>query len=316
MNFVFKFIEKNKTKIFSLICGGLIWFLVVSENQYETVVSIPINPVNLKAGYVIANQIPNQVKVRFRGKGRALMALHMTRGARAIVDLARLEGRIIHEIRTKDIEIRKDYIGLEPISISLPDSFTVFIDELAEKSVPVVSDIKVNPAPGFAVVGGIQFSPAKIFLTGPASELNDISFVKTESMVFNNRFRDIREQVKLIPPANRNVKMNSLSTLTTVDIQKLLERTFTGIPLKIKNLPPKTRAIIIPSTLDITIDGGEDLIILVQKEEIEAYIDFSVKLDPNEHDYPAFIVTPPGVNYRKVQPIRFKVILEKNHFLN
>lgn len=311
MNFLFKFVEKNKTKIFAVFCGILIWFLVVTENQYETIVSIPINPVNLKPGYVIANEIPGQVKVRFRGKGRDLMALHLTRSARAVVDLAKQDGRIFHEIGTKEIEIKKDYLGLEPVSVFFPDTFTIFIDQLEEKPVPVLSDIKILTEPGYAVVGGVQFTPDTVILTGPASELNDIAFVKTESLAFQDRYRDIKEQVKLTAPVNRNIKLNYISTLATVDIQKLLERTFTGIPLKIKNLPPRTRAIIIPSTLDITIDGGEDLIILVQKEEIEAYIDFSVKPDPNEHDYPAFIETPPGVNYRKVQPTRFKVILEK-----
>lgn len=312
MNLLFKFVETNKTKLFAFFCGIFIWFLVVTENQYDTFVSIPIHPVNLKAGYVIANEIPNQVKVRFRGKGRDLMAMHLTRSARAIVDLAKQDGRIVCEIGTKEIEIKKDYLGLEPVSVFSPDTFTVFIDQSEEKSIPVVSDIIINTAPGYAVVGGVKFSPDTVMVSGPGSGLSDITFVKTENLVFNNRFRDIKEQVSLIPPENRNIKLNSLSTLATVDIQKLLERTFTGIPLKIKNLPPRTRAIIIPSTLEITIDGGEDLMIMVQKEEIKAYIDFSVKLDPNEHDYPAFIETPPGVNYRKVQPMRFKVILEKD----
>ena len=120
----------------------------------------------------------------------------------------------------------------------------------------------------------------------------------------------LKEEVELLLPENPKIRLLTTKVSVLADVQMLMEKTIDGVEVETRNIPAGMKAIVIPSDLSLTIEGGVKLVTKISKEDIIAYIDLKKEwTDPK--GYPAYIETPEGIRYRDVVPKRFKVVLEK-----
>lgn len=302
-------LENYKIKLVSLLFAIFIWFFVITENEYSYIIEVPVRVVNIPNDKIILNEVPATVKARIRGDGKNLIALSLGRGVRINLDLSDAEQSKTFHIKPNSIFIsRAEDILIE--EIITPDSVTIVLDEYQSKKVPVASRIFPKTASGYTIVDDIDFTPDSVRITGPASVLSTIDRIPTEKLELNDLKFDHRDVVRLAPPPSEKVQLSLSQIEFSIDVQKLLELTLTGVPVKVKNVPPALSVHVVPSTLSLVLEGGGDLLTDVTRNDIEAYIDYNRVQDSPGKEHPAVIEPPPGISYRDVKPKTFKLIFE------
>jgi len=298
-----------------LVVGALatfFWFAVVTENVYEYDVDIPIVAMNIPEGKTLATDLPETARVRFEGKGRALLNLLFNREARVELDISNMRRRHTFELQRQMVNTRRVGVGLTPLQILYPDTVRVRLTDLLEKPVRVVSAVKIAPTPGYTVVGPLLFSPDSVLISGPEEIIRAIDSVATEMKEFANIQQPVSARLALRQWPRLHFSTGTVEM--TADVQKLIEVALQEIPVHVQNAPAHWRVTTVPSTLALTVEGGEKLLLNLKREDIVAYIDYGRIRETNAAGYPAYIRTPAGLRYRDVKPALFKLIIENaNH---
>ncbi len=289
-----------------------IWFFVVTENDYETILEIPISTTNLPKGKVILNDITPFAKIKIKGTGKDLIALGFNSSARVELDLSDVDKNKTFQLETKDVFLSRPGGFMTTEEILMPNKISVVLDDFFEKKVPITPRLNYKSASGYTQVGKIRTSPDSVKISGPKSEINKISEISAETeQVFEDLKSDIKTSVPLKLPASQKVKISAQQTAVYINIQKLVELEVTGVPVKIKNIANNTSLYVVPSTLQLTLIGGGNILTYIDHNDIVAYLDYNrIKNNPNK-EYPVVIQTPTGVKFRDVRPKTFRVVYEK-----
>jgi len=125
----------------------------------------------------------------------------------------------------------------------------------------------------------------------------------------------LREDVELQPfPDSLQIELSLTRVNVIADIQKIIERTIPEIPVQVRNAPANLIVTPLPSTLSLTVEGGEQLLFSLKRDDITAFIDYNrVHNSSSKAGYAAYIEVPPGVRYRNVKPALFKLMMERGN---
>ncbi len=306
------FFDNYKIKLIAFIFAVFIWFFVVTENEYEEVIEIPVATVNLPANKVILNDLPPAVKIRVKGTGKDLIALGLGRNARVELDLSGVERSKKFAVEPRNVFLSRPSGAIFTEEVIMPDSILVVLDEFFSRRLPVVSRVVLSPAPGYTAVGEILLSPDSVVVSGPRSVVAQVQEVFTVEQSFGQLQADLKAIVELAPLPSARLTSSSARTDVYLNIQQLVELTVTDVPVRVRNVPRGLRVFARPTTMSLVLEGGGDLLTKISREDVVAYIDYQrVRSSPGK-EYPARIIPPPGgVSYRDVQPRKFKLVLER-----
>lgn len=304
--------ENLRVKLVVGALATLFWFAVVTENVYVYEVDIPIVAMNMPDGKTLAAELPKTARVRFEGKGRALLNLLFNREARVELDISNMRRRHTFELQPQLVNTRRSGAALTPLKILYPDTVRVRLTNLMEKAVRVAGAVKIATMPGYTVVGPLLFLPDSILISGPEELVRAVDSVVTERKEFINIQQRVSAHLQLLPAPR--LRFSPAAVEMTADVQKLIEVTLQEIPVQVHNVPASLRITTVPSTLSLTVEGGEKLLLDLKREDIVAYIDYARIRETNAAGYPAYIRTPAGLRYRDAKPALFKLIIENtNH---
>jgi len=299
-----------KIKIVVVIIAIFTWFFVEAENNYKYTFKIPIVYSNLASDKIIINKKPTFLKITLWGQGQELLSLVISRKFNYNFDLTHIDKTGTYALSAKNIRFPR-VSDVEILNISEPDSIFLNIQDLVRKKIAVKPNVKINTVPGYTVVRGFQLTPDSVIVVGTRSALDSIPHIDTENQVYNKVKRDMKKKVDLITPTIKQLRLEQQEIYLFVDIQKLMEKPLTEVPVQITNKPDNTEVIVIPSSLDVILVGGVDLLLPVSKDDIFAYIDYYKIRDSKELYFLAYINKPEGVRIKDVKPKRFKVLVRR-----
>ncbi len=301
-----------KYKIIVFLLSVLIWFFVKTEDNYKYTFHIPLRVTNVGENRIIKNNIPKEIAVNLWGKGRTLLSFGLRNDLEYILDLS-------HVVDSAQIILDKENIrflresNIEVLNIVRPQKIFVKLDRLIKKQLPVISQCEIETSPGYTVVGDIVLKPDTVMLRGPYSEIKKVNEIYTEKRKFKKIKRDLEKTIKLIKPEGKYIDIIPREVKLFADVQKLMEKPLTEIPVDVINVPPGDTIIVIPSTLSLVLEGGSDQLLNVTKDDVRAYIDYEKVKISHEKDHLAYIDPPPGTRYRDVHPTRFKIVVMKEN---
>jgi len=270
----------------SLLTGAfglalLLWVFVVSENEYTLILDLPIEARNLNVQKAHKKEVPPTASVRLRGTGRDLFKSFLLKnfaGFKLVLDLEGISQEyefILNEYFEKypqKVVLPLNY-NLSFVEVIYPNRINISLDEYSVKKVPVVSNLHINPAPGFILVNQPMILPSEIEIAGPKKELALINHVETIYDTINgltSLFKGYTE----IQSLGRLIEYSLNSIEITLDIQDISERIIADIPVRVINVPDKFRVFPSPQTVSLTIVGGVKRIASLIPEDINVIIDF------------------------------------------
>ena len=245
---------------------------------------MPIEARNLPARHALTEEVPKNAKVRLRGAGRSLFKTIILKNFisdfKLVLDLERISEEYDF--------ILNDYFERYPQKIVIPSSFEVdyvevvypnaihiSLDEYKEKTVNVISNIYLDPAPGYTLVGKPIIEPEKIKIAGSKNIVELINLVKTEADTFNNLTNDFSISIPLNSIRDQLIEYTPKTVLINQEIQSISERIISEIPVQIINENDALQVFVSPQTVSLTVIGGTDYIASLKPNDIYISVDFN-----------------------------------------
>jgi len=186
-------------KLLALAIACATWFVLsgqrrerISERSYR----IPLSIVNVPRGTMVVSPLPDAVDVRVRGAFTPLRALEPSK-LEAVIDFAdAVPGEKRYPLGPADINVPAD---VEVIAIS-PGEVRLVLDEVAEKTLPIVAELSGQPSPG-AHLDEVAVEPRNARIIGPAKTLARLVTLATQPVSVEGRDAPFTETTTLALPA-------------------------------------------------------------------------------------------------------------------
>ena len=299
-----------------------LWMFVVSNNDYVTIMNVPIEIRNLnerKRAY--KKEIPQSIKVRLKGSGRAIFKTLLLKDFvpdfKLVIDLDRISEEYdfyLNEYYDKypqKVSIPSAF-ELQYIEVVYPDSLHISLDEYMVRYVPVQSQVLVNPSPGYIKVGTPILDSSMVKIAGAKEAVQSIKFVHTKKDTISNVDHPINTNIALERLEDVLIEYSFLSIKFSQDIQAISERIISEVPVKITNNIPGLVVRRNPSTVSLTIVGGVDYIAQVQPLDINVFINFTSEWSPKRQFYEPKVIVPSGIiNWRDLTPRNIELAVAK-----
>ncbi len=243
-------------KLLALLLAVLIHVVVQRDSVREAVVDLPISIINVPNGQVLAGPVPEIAKARVRGRWGGIRELLSDRSARIVVDagLHRSGGRFVFEQRAVAQQLATAHVEVLAVD---PAWIDLHFEPLEHRSVPVEPMLAGEPAPGFRVTAAsVHVDPAKVDVSGPASQVRKLLTVQTVSLDLAGTDHDVRTTVHLQVPPGRVVRIAPEEV--TVDVrldEQTVTRTLPPQPIVVRGCPEGSRCTVDPAEVELRIEG-------------------------------------------------------------
>lgn len=307
------FWNRHKIQVAATALAVLTWFLVINGDTFDHNFTIPIQMQKDSDDYIVKNQLPKTARVNMRGRGWNLIALGLFKRARLEFQVPMKTGTQIFIPTSDNVVLSGWATDISVREILSPDTLYVTLERAITKKVPIKLAIQIKTVPGYTLEDSVRIDPPFVQVYGPRSLVDTLSFIATEKGIWNGLNKPFKREIRLVQPFEQLLEMRADRAAVSGDVQKLLEKKLTAIPVKVINLPPDTKAIVIPAQLSLTIQGGFNRVLPVTEKAIEAYIDYHRYIRLKETEIAAYIQPLPGIRFMNVQPQKFKLVLEKRN---
>ena len=271
----------------SLLFGALglallLWIFVVSQNEYTLILDLPIEARNLNVQKAHKEEVPPSASVRLRGTGRDLFKSFLLKnfgGFKLVLDLEGISKEyefVLNDYFEKfpqKVVLPLNY-NLSFVEVVYPNRIKISLDDYSSKSVPIISNLHIKPAPGFLLVGNQVIRPEKIDIAGPKKELVLINHIETIFDTINGLTSFYTGEIKT-QSLGRLIEYSTNSVEISLDIQNISERIIVDVPVNVINIPEKFRVFPSPQTVSLTVIGGVEQIANLNPTDIKIIVDFN-----------------------------------------
>ncbi|MCD6355321.1 MAG: hypothetical protein J7L95_07215 [Prolixibacteraceae bacterium] len=318
--FKIKRVKENKRIVAFLTClliATVLWFLNALSKEYTTTLSYPVKYITPPKNQFLSNSPVTKFELKVDAYGFTLLRHKLSLSYSPIVlNLTAITKNSsvvngVYTIRTRDLLRRISEQVSSEISISeiRPDIIRLQLDSLKTKTVLVKPNYKLNFKPQFNLKGPIEISPKKVKITGPAHELDTISFVTTEFVSLDKIDSEIKKSIGLVYPDNTSVNPEKVTLL--VPVEKFTEKEF-RVPVQVINKPAKTMVKLFPSEIKVVLLVGLSKFDNISVFDLKAFVDFSSITPTSETLEVTIKAKPTFVKIIRKTPEKVEFLIEDN----
>lgn len=315
------FLTNLKTKIGVLIFAILLWFFTMLGNGYTYTFEVPIEIINIEEGKTFKNEIPEKIQASFTGRGIDLLYLSLSTisSFKFVIDIQKNSLYQDYQLDEYFIENPEKIILPRNVEVQFnqiiwPEVLHIELDKFLEKKVPIVTDLNIEEASGYIIVGSPKIIPDSITISGAKTYVEKCEKIKTEKFTATNISEPLKVPLDLIIPKDKKINISDKSVLLMVDIEQIGERTVYNIPVKVKNITEGITVEVSPSTISLNIVASVSILKSIKPEDIEVYIDFRKDWEQGKSAYVPEVVLPKGVlSWDNMTPrkVEIRVIRER-----
>lgn len=183
-------------KVLSVVLALVLWFVVSAprrESVYERAYAVPLTLVGMPRDLVITTPVPDTVSVRLRGRASDLRSLSSS-NLEVPLDLRTVvPGDITITIRPQAINVPPE---VEVVSLD-PGRVRFRVEEVRQKVVPIRPFLVGQPPAGYTV-GDVTIDPDHALVSGPTSQIRNLSEVATERVIMTGRTATFVQKVAVV----------------------------------------------------------------------------------------------------------------------
>ncbi len=303
----------------AIILAFFLWLYVALNRTVTDDIDCRLKPVNIIPGKTLTVDLPQYVNVSVTGQGIDLLLLHLFWRSEITFDLDLRSIRRYYIFNVKDerylerINMPREF--REAVSINgiiSPDTILIRLEDVSVRKLPLEADnIDLKLRDGYTLVGGLTFEPDSIVVSGPESNVEQLTGILTVNKEFQNKKSDFSEMIEVLDIPTISLGLNGNAVRVSADIQKIGEKNISAIPISIIGVPESRQIEILPSTLSIIINGGVDHIKDLSADDIYVYVNYdrSWRRD-GEYIARVNIELPDNIISYEVSPQDFKVIVK------
>lgn len=301
-----------KIKVISIllisIFSFILWGAISLNEDYYMGITMPIKFVQVSDSTAVSNVSEDEVKLNIKGQGWQLAKLILTDELKFAIRVGKRYGK--QEVILKSELENNSWFSsnLQIIEIN-PDKISFFIEHAAKKQVKIVPNIKITFEEGFTQGDSIQLSNDSITVYGPISELSKLKEVKTKFYEFSNLNKKITEEVELEPIKLVGYSLNKV--LLTLDVQKIVDKTFEEIPIETLEVPVNYELQLVPNKINIKVRGGINTLSKIKNEEIKIFVKFNDAFKDTLGYLVPQVTLPPYTQQIELEPPKVEYIIKQ-----
>ncbi|MGB7842155.1 MAG: CdaR family protein [Salinimicrobium sp.] len=233
--------------LFFLFFAVIIWIFVQFSKQYNEIINIPVEYVNVPPDKLITNENPSNLKLRMEENGFRI-AWKSLFPPTLQIDISKTvpsNGDLLYIIDDN----RSDIVS--QLNINFEDSrfvkevIKIHFQQKSEKKLPVYSQIEVEYAAGYSASEAIKLTPDSVKVTGPDALLDTISALQTVKLKLKKVKNNISGTVSIDTSKYKGLTLYTNRVQYSAEIEKFTEGSVT-VPIELINVPQGLDVVIFP----------------------------------------------------------------------
>ncbi|MGB7785768.1 MAG: YbbR-like domain-containing protein [Salinimicrobium sp.] len=233
--------------LFFLFFAVIIWIFVQFSKQYNEIINIPVQYVNVPPDKLLSENNPKQLKLRMEENGFRI-AWKSLFPPTLYIDMDKTvpsEGKLLYVIDDN----RSDIIS--QLNIDFEDSrfvkevLAIDFKQKAERKLPVRSRIEVDYAAGYSASKELQLKPDSVKVSGPDALLDTLSSLQTVKLKLKKVKNDISGTVALDTSSYKGLTLYTTKVKYSAEVEKFTEGSVT-VPIELINAPEGMDVVIFP----------------------------------------------------------------------
>lgn len=292
-------------KITALIFGIALWFLVISQKDFQLSLEAPLQFVKLPESMAIASKPPQTLSIKVEGRSWDLIRLqHQYKNKQNVISMvvdlqkAELGGTRIH-LDSKNF-VAPNFPDIRFVE---PENQLLFVDmdldTRIHRNVPIKPNIQFNAAQGYLLADQPKITPEELKVSGARNALTRIIDIPTDSIIFDSLTSSQKFNVPLdfsVLPAFVNPSDSTIQV--SVNIQKMETKTYNNIPVNLIGFYDKTKYYLDPDTVSVEITGGKQALDSIAAGNILLVLEYNRFAIEDVDSLPptAKLILPPEIN--------------------
>jgi hypothetical protein len=304
------------TKLVALGLTLLVSGLVYLDQEHETTIEIPLEIVDLPPGLVPLDDVPAEVAVKVVARGRTIARMWLTRSRpeemAIIVRVPEDAESIDRELTPADVSLA---LGSEMrvTQVVRPTRVSFRLDVLAERELAVAPRITGSPPTGFVVSGEVRVTPPFVTVSGPATLLEPLGQVPSESVSLAERRRPFNVAVAVVLP--ERLAATPGEVVVHADIEAERQYQLDQVRVVVRNARGLAHAVDPPEGTVTLLGPGSRISRLAELAEAGEPTGLVIAVDAAGRGPGAYEVTPvvelsDDLRLVAVEPPRFQLVLE------
>ena len=218
-------------KLTSLALAFVLWAAVAAEEPTTQLVPVTLI-VEPPEGRALTRPLP-PVKALYAGSSRELIKLFSTPPVVTAVIPDTLTGsNYVLELLPNDLKLAQD-AEVTPQDVQ-PRRIDITLDAVSRRRVPVVSRVTIKPDTGFAVVGGVAFSPSSVQVQGPEVVVSRIEAATTVPLEITAVRGPVRRRVPIDTGSLGVVQVSQREVEVSADVEAVSERALFDVAVMVR----------------------------------------------------------------------------------
>ena len=203
-------------RVLSVFLAFTVWFVVSSprrEPVSERAFAAPVSLVRMPRDLAITTPMPDTVSVRLRGRVSDLRSLS-SQNLEVTLDVSWItpgEAVITLSPQAMSVPPQIDVVSMEPTKLRF------HVEALRQKVVPIRPFLIGQPPPGYNA-GDPTLTPDHALISGPASQVRNVTEVATERIIMTGRTETFLQNVAVVSDSSLIRIIEPLTTQATVPV--------------------------------------------------------------------------------------------------
>jgi len=253
-------------KLTSLALAAVLWAAVAAEEPTTQLVPVSLI-VEPPEGRALTRPLP-AVKALYAGSSRELIKLFSTPPVITAVIPDTLSGSsYVLELFPNDLKLADDAdVKAQDVQ---PRRLEVTLDAVARRLVPVVSRVTIKPDTGFAVVGGVAFSPSSVLVRGPEAVVSRVEAATTIPLEITAVRGPVRRRVPIDTGTLGVVQVSQREVEVSAEIGAVSERAFLDVAVTVRG--ERAAWVVEPAAVMVTVRGPAIRVAQLAKDSLAVW---------------------------------------------
>ncbi len=298
--------------LFFLFFAIIIWIFVQFSKQYNQIIQIPVEYVNVPPNKLIAEDNPDELQLRMIENGFRIAWFSMFAPTLSI-DVAGLnedEERLVYVIDEHRKEIQQQLNIDFDNSRFLKDVLYIEYRQRKEKTIPVSSRIRVGFGAGYAATSEIRLEPDSITVSGPDNILDTLNQLQTQPISIENVKNDLAGTVAIDTSKLDKVSVYQNRVTFSLDVEKFTEGSL-EVPVEMVNVPSGLNVVIFPKEILVFYQVNLKDFSRVEASDFRVVGDFSQASGNQDFVIPRIVEQPDFVKNLRLNEKKIQFIIKK-----
>jgi len=303
-----KLLDNLWLKLGAILLAFLLWFYASTDKPYEYTFNYNLRLINLSPELILAEPLPDMVKVKIYGKGKELLKLFVLKERSLKIDAQKYSGgEFEYQIKTEMATIPEG-LNLSAIEVISPKILKINLQKVEERKVPIISQLSFSLEEGYFQKGEIRFTPEKVWIKGPFENVQKIKYILTQKKEFQDLSESFTGKIDLISPPFFNLKISPPRVDFSVEVQKGEKKRLENLPITLINIPRGRKIRLTPKTINLELLGEKDSLAKLTLEKIKVSIDCQGIKRGETKTFP-LIQLPEDILLFKAEPDSFNLMV-------